>query len=195
MVSLRNPRKVGVMRSVPATLLLLMLAACAADETPRPPDAATPPSGARGGRAGGHPNLACTFGDGALADAVKKGVDEALADEWMAEARYDAFAAKFGAPFPRLERAEERHADLLVQLLGSHAHAAPAKPVVEVAPVATVSEACAAALEAEKQNVALYDRLLAANPPEDAKCIYEHLRARSADRHIPSLERCRAGAP
>jgi hypothetical protein len=143
----------------------------------------------------GHPNLACTFGEGALADTVKRGVESAIADEWKAEARYDAFAARLGPPFPRLERAEARHADLLVKLLSAHGHAAPSRPETKAEDAATVADACALSLRAEKANVALYDELIAANPPEDVLCVYRHLRALSAERHIPALERCGGAQP
>lgn len=142
-----------------------------------------------------HPHLACTFGKDALTDAVKKDIEAALVDEWKAEAAYSAFSAKLGSPFPRLERAEARHADLLVQLLSAHGQAAPSRPEAKVPEAATAAEACAIALKGEKENVALYDKLLAASPPEDVGCVYKHLRALSADRHIPALERCAPGRP
>ena len=56
---------------------------------------------------------------------------------------------------------------------------------------ATVKEACAAPVEFETQNVALYDRLLAAEPlPEDVKGVFDHNRVASLDRHKPAFERC-----
>jgi hypothetical protein len=142
------------------------------------------------GGGGDHPHLACTFGEGALPDAVKSGVETAVADEWKAEARYESFAAKFGRPFPRLERAEERHADLLIELLSAHGHSTPSRTETKPGDASTVADACALSLEAERANVALYDKLIAANPPEDVRCVYRHLRSLSADRHIPALERC-----
>lgn len=96
-------------------------------------------------------------------------------------------------PFARLEGAEERHAELLSQLLRSHGHT-PSAPASELPPdAATLGDACAISLEAERANVALYDELLAAGPPDDVRCVYQHLRGLSAERHIPALERC-AGA-
>ncbi len=184
----------------------LAVSACAGEEKPRPDDASaqTAPAPARGrgrgagpgsGTVDGHPHLACTFAGGALADAVRAGVEEALADEWAAEARYEAYAGKLGRPFPRLERAEARHANLLVALLEAHGHAIPSKEKESVPEAKVLAEACKASLEAERNNVALYDRLLASNPPDDVACVYGHLRSLSADRHIPSLERCGPGAP
>jgi hypothetical protein len=165
-----------------------------------------PPGGGRGRGPGagngpgngpmqGHPNLGCTFERGSLPDSVVVGVREAIADEWKAEAQYDAFSSRFGPPFPRLERAEGRHADLLAQLLGAHGHEAGSRSNADPANVATAQGACAAALETERANVSMYDRLLAAGPPADVRCVYEHLRSISAERHIPALERCGGGRP
>lgn len=209
----------GARRPQAAALLLgLALSGCGAADGEQPADPA-PQSGAgmpaRGGRgpgpgwgpgpgrgggpgpgrgpAEGHPHLACTFGAGALPDAALAGVREALMDEWKAEARYDAFASKLGAPFPRLERAEERHADVLLKLLSAHDHETPSRPATDPPAAASVSEACASSLEAEKTNVALYDRLLTSQLPDDVRCVYQHLRSRSAERHIPALQRCASG--
>ncbi len=142
------------------------------------------------GAVGDHPSLACTFGEGALPEAMLGGVREAIVDEWKAEATYDTFSKKFGQPFPRLERAEERHADLLAKLLSAHGHEVPSRPEAKAAEAASISEACALSLAAEKMNVAMYDKLIAAKPAEDVRCVYAHLRMLSADRHIPALERC-----
>jgi hypothetical protein len=136
----------------------------------------------------------CTFEQGPLSDRVLTGVREALADEWQAEARYDAFSKKFTQPFPRLEGAEERHADVLVKLLEAHGQAAPTRPSATSEDAADARGACGIALGAERANVAMYDRLIADGPPADVKCVYEHLRGMSAERHIPALERC-AAAP
>ena len=64
-----------------------------------------------------------------------------------------------------------------------------------------VKEACAAAVEFEAKNVALYDRLLATGTtaggpssagqlPEDVKRAFEHNRMASLDHHKPAVERC-----
>lgn len=151
--------------------------------------------GGRPGAPGEHPSLACTFGQGPLPDVTLAGVREALLDEWRAEATYEAFSKKFGQPFPRLERAEGRHADLLTKLLAAHAHEAPSRPEAKLAEATSITDACSVSLQAEKANVAMYDKLLAAKPADDVRCVYEHLRMLSADRHIPALERCGGRRP
>jgi hypothetical protein len=54
-----------------------------------------------------------------------------------------------------------------------------------------VKEACAAAVEFEMKNVALYDRLIAAGSlPADVKEAFDHNRTASLDHHEPAFERC-----
>lgn len=148
------------------------------------------PANASGGSAAvGHLHLSCALGDGPLDDGTLAGVREALRDEWKAEATY-ASLSKLGRPFSQLRGAEERHADLLTQLLAAHEHEVPARPPSAEVGVTSAPEACALALTAEEANVAMYDKLLSESPPRDVKCVYEHLRALSAERHIPALRRC-----
>ncbi len=56
---------------------------------------------------------------------------------------------------------------------------------------ASRQEACAAAVELEVTNVALYDRLLATGTlPDDVRQVFEHNRMASLDHHKPAFERC-----
>jgi hypothetical protein len=54
----------------------------------------------------------------------------------------------------------------------------------------TLREACAAALEEERANVALYDRFLSLRLPEDVRLAFEYNRRASLENHIPAFERC-----
>jgi hypothetical protein len=98
-------------------------------------------------------------------------------------------------PFSNVVVAERRHAARLEDLLRSRGLDVPARSAVaEVPAYASVTEACAAAVEFETKNVALYDRLLAAGPlPDDVKRAFDHNRTASLERHKPAFERC-AGA-
>ena len=95
-------------------------------------------------------------------------------------------------PFSNVIRAERRHAAFLEDLLKARGLAVPAHPAgAEVPGYASVREACAAAVEFETRNVALYDRLLAAGPlPGDVKQAFDHNRMASLDHHKPAFERC-----
>jgi hypothetical protein len=128
-----------------------------------------------------------------LGDAVKAAVEEALRDELRGEAMYARVLKDHGdvRPFSNVTRAERRHAAFLEDVLKARGLAVPAPQAGDVPAYATVREACAAAVAFEAQNVALYDRLLAAGPlPDDVKRAFDHNRMASLDHHKPAFERC-----
>jgi hypothetical protein len=130
-------------------------------------------------------------------DGVRALIEEALRDELRGEAMYGRVLKDHGdvRPFSNVVVAEGRHAGLLEDLLKSRGLDVPAHPAGAEAPAyASVKEACAAAVEFETKNVALYDRLLAQGPlPDDVKRAFDHNRMASLEHHQPAFERC-AGA-
>lgn len=130
-----------------------------------------------------------------LDERTKAAILEGIADERKTEAIYKAVIEKHGEvrPFANTVRAEARHAAFLEALLTSRGLDVP-KPFAAAATApATVGEACTAALQSERENVALYDRLLAAGPlPDDVKGAFEHNRVASLEHHVPAFERCAA---
>ena len=50
--------------------------------------------------------------------------------------------------------------------------------------------ACAAGVEAETDNIALYDRLLKLNLPADVEQVFTNNRAASFNNHLPAFEAC-----
>jgi len=129
-----------------------------------------------------------------LSGSSRAAVEEALQDELRGEAMYARVLKDHGdvRPFSNVIRAERRHADFLEGLLKARGLTVPAHPAGAEAPAfASVREACAAAVEFETANVALYDRLLAAGTvPNDVKETFEHNRMASLDHHKPAFERC-----
>jgi hypothetical protein len=129
-----------------------------------------------------------------LSDSARAAVEEALRDELRGEAMYARVLKDHGdtRPFSNVIRAEQRHAAFLEGLLKARGLPVPAHPAgAEVTAYASVKEACAAAVEFETNNVALYDRLLAAGPlPDDVKQTFDHNRMASLDHHKPAFERC-----
>lgn len=125
-------------------------------------------------------------------------VVEALQDEYHGQALYARTLEELGEvrPFANVVHAEERHAALLQELLESRRLPVPPNRWSETA-VPTWSsrrDACAAAVEFEKGNVALYDRLLADDAlPEDVRQVFAHNRRASLEHHKPAFERCAAG--
>lgn len=124
---------------------------------------------------------------------VRAGIEEALQDELRGEAFYARVVKDHGdpRPFTNVVRAEARHAAWLTDLLETRGLAVPRAAATEAPAHASVKEACAAAVEFETKNVALYDRLLAAGAlPDDVQRAFEHNRMASLDHHKPAFERC-----
>jgi rubrerythrin len=125
--------------------------------------------------------------------SLKDRLTEALDDEYKALAAYRKVIEKFGPirPFVNIVEAEARHAAALLALFERYGIPVPEDRWPErVTAPDTVEEACRSAVEAEKNNMAMYDRLLAATPEPDVRRVLENLRSASRDRHLRAFERC-----
>jgi hypothetical protein len=134
-------------------------------------------------------------GEDPLDETVQAAITEALQDEYQGEAVYARVLKDHGEirPFSRVVYAEQRHADFLEVLFEDRGLAVPENgwAGAEVPSYASVQEACAAAVEFEVRNAALYDRLLALDSlPDDVRRAFEFNRDASLQRHKPAFERC-----
>lgn len=121
---------------------------------------------------------------------------DALEDERKAEATYAAVIAKFGPvrPFINIIEAERRHAEAIERQLLRLGYAIPEnhweKRRVE-AP-ASLASACELAIEAEVENIALYDRLIPGISDPAVREVLHNLQAASRENHLPAFRRCLA---
>jgi rubrerythrin len=116
----------------------------------------------------------------------------ALEDELRAKAFYGDVIAKFGnvRPFANIINAENRHAQVLVTLMERHGVAVSDGAPSGVPSVpATLAECNRVAAQAERDNIAMYDRLLKDVTDPDIRTAFENLRAASLERHLPAFER------
>lgn len=118
----------------------------------------------------------------------------ALDDEYKAIATYEAVLSAFGPvrPFVNIVEAERRHAAALLRQFDRRGLTPPAdRWRGRIAAPASVAAACAAGVEAEVENAALYDRLLSA-VADDAEVtrVFVALRDASQQRHLPAFRRC-----
>lgn len=122
---------------------------------------------------------------------------EALADERRAFARYEAVLAKFGdvMPFSNIVNAEKRHESFLLPLLEKYKLPVPKNEFTKESVTApeTVIDACKEGIEGEKQNIAMYDRLLGVVMESDIRDTFTYLRNASKNNHLPAFERCAQG--
>lgn len=128
-----------------------------------------------------------------MQDMLKRALDEALDDEYKAMATYEAAIAAFGPirPFVNIVEAERRHASALLSLYESYGlEPQPNRWRGKVARPADVAGACEAAVQAEVENAAMYDRLIAAVEQEDVRAVFRALRAASQEKHLAAFRRC-----
>lgn len=129
----------------------------------------------------------------ALDAATVAAMEEALEDEHKARATYRAVLAAFGPvrPFVNIVESEGRHAAALENLFVRHGLAAPQdRWDGRVAAPPTLADACKAAVAAEVENAAMYDRLLGQVAALDVRAVLERLRDASQQNHLPAFRRC-----
>jgi hypothetical protein len=159
-----------IMRFTAAALVAVTVSAC---DSNRSPTSSTP-----------------VAVDATLAAALAR----AIQDEYRAEAIYQGVIGDFGQvqPFVNVLTAEERHSAAIGRLFTTRGLATPASTstVATVPHFATVPAACAAGAAAERENIAMYDDLLRAALPADARQVFSNNRSASLVNHLPAFERC-----
>lgn len=130
-----------------------------------------------------------------LDDHTKAMVLEALIDEYKARASYRLVLNTFGEirPFSNIVKAEETHAQALELLCGYFGIPLPKDDWEEkLAPPSSVLEACRAGIQAEHDNIAMYDRFLKQTKVPEVLALFQRLQAASRQHHLPAFERCAA---
>ncbi len=131
-------------------------------------------------------------------DRVISATHEALDDEFRAASFYEAVLEKFKGvqPFINIIDAERRHARRLEGLLAAADAPIPKNPYAEggksppPAPP-TLGAACEMGVDAEIENAALYDRLMAAvDGYAEVEAAMRDLRRASQENHLPAFRRC-----
>lgn len=130
---------------------------------------------------------------GDLSESEVQALQMALEDEYKAWSVYEQVIADFGAvrPFTNIQRAEEKHIDALVTLLERYGLAVPENKWPGAVPTFdSLTEACAAAAQAEIENAALYDQLFSLVDNPDIMQAFMALQQASQTKHLPAFEAC-----
>jgi hypothetical protein len=130
---------------------------------------------------------------GDLSESEVEALQKALDDEYKAWATYEQVIADFGAvrPFTQIQKAEESHIDALVRLFDRYGLEVPANEYVGSLPsFDTLAEACAAGVQAEIDNAALYDQLFDGVENPELIRVFTSLQQASQTKHLPAFERC-----
>lgn len=131
--------------------------------------------------------------DQELTDGEISALHEALDDEYRAIATYEQVLDDFGEvrPFSNIVEAERRHARAIERIFSRYGLAVPQNPWRGRVPrFSSVRDACAAGVEAEVDNAAMYDRLIAATARPDLLEVFANLRSASQHNHLPAFRRC-----
>lgn len=128
-----------------------------------------------------------------LSEAEINALNLTLNDEYRAEAIYQNVLDKFGdvRPFSNIIRAEQKHSDSLIQIYERYGLIVPENNWYDSVPeFDSVREACAAGVEAEIENAALYDELMSNIDNQDIIIVFTALRDASINNHLPAFQRC-----
>jgi len=128
-----------------------------------------------------------------LSESEKEALLMALDDEYKAWAIYDQVIADFGAvrPFTQIQKAEESHIAALVRLFERYDLEVPENEWPGNVPTfESVADACAAGVQAEVDNGAVYDELFSMVDNPDIVRVFTSLQRASLTKHLPAFERC-----
>lgn len=120
---------------------------------------------------------------------------DALEDERKAEATYAAVIEKFGEirPFINIIDAERRHSAAIERQMQRLGLGIPANQWEGKAKApASLAAACELAIEAEIENIALYDRLIPGIDDQIVRQVLQNLQDASRNNHLPAFRRCLA---
>lgn len=117
---------------------------------------------------------------------------EAMDDEFKARATYLAVIDKLGPqlPFVHIVQSEQRHIEALAWLFDQYGWTPPSdRWLGKVVSPDTLAEACQVGVQAEIENVELYDRLMDMAEDERVRVVFKNLRHASRACHLPAFQR------
>ena len=118
---------------------------------------------------------------------------DSINDEYRARAFYNAVIEKFGSvrPFSNIVRSENNHVNLWENLFAKYGMDVPEDSFADNVSVPdTLKAACEMGVEAEIDNVAMYDRFLGFVTQSDLQDAFTRLRQVAEERHLAAFERC-----
>ena len=114
----------------------------------------------------------------------------AIQDEYLARAEYNWIVTSFGnaRPFTNIMRAEETHIESLLPLFEIYAIATPAdEGASHAVAVPSLTGAYQAGVNAEVNNIAMYEIFLEQDLPENVRAVFESL-MRASENHLRAFQ-------
>jgi len=108
----------------------------------------------------------------------------AIQDEYLAHAEYEFIIGKYGSirPFSNIIRAEETHIDMLKPLFEKYGFQVPENTAKEhIVVPKDLKGAFETGVQAEIDNIGMYEKLLEKSLPDDVKSVFQRLRDASGN--------------
>lgn len=115
----------------------------------------------------------------------------AIQDEYLARAEYEFLINELnaGTPFTNIIKAEETHIGMLVPLFEAYGFEVPEDTSADhIISVESITQALEAGVQAEIDNIAMYENFLESDIPDDVRTIFTQLRDAS-ESHLAAFER------
>lgn len=114
----------------------------------------------------------------------------ALQDEYLARAEYEKIIENFGSirPFSNIIRSEETHINLLLPLFETHRYTLPADTSSKYVEVPKdIKTALEIGVQAEIDNIAMYESFREKDIPADVRDVFQRLKAAS-ENHLGAFQ-------
>lgn len=131
---------------------------------------------------------------GALADdsyTLEEMLTYAIQDEYAAQAEYSSIIATYGSvkPYKNIVTAEAKHINALIPLFGASNLAVPVNDAkAQVVIPDSLKQSYEIGINAEIQNIEMYNRFLRENPPTEVRTVFESL-MNASQSHLAAFER------
>lgn len=122
--------------------------------------------------------------------SIEQALTYSMEDELMAKAEYDKIISKYGKirPFVNIIEAEKKHIKYLEPLLEKYNVDYPVITKNTVVLPDSLEEAYRIGVSSEIANIAMYEKLLGNELPEDIKMVFIKLK-NSSEKHLRAFER------
>lgn len=129
-----------------------------------------------------------------MSETVSNALIEAINDEYKARATYRKVINIFGEirPFINIVDAETQHIEMLLPLFDTYDVIVPKDDwESRIEAPESILEACQVGVEAEIENIEMYNRLLEATLDyPDIQSVLKRLQRASRENHLPAFQRC-----
>lgn len=119
-----------------------------------------------------------------MAPTLEQMLTYAIQDEYLAHAEYEYIINKFGPvrPFSNIIKAEETHISMLTPLFEKYGFQVPKNTAEEhILIPKDLKEAMETGVQAEIDNIEMYEKLLPKTIPDDVRTVFERLKNASGN--------------